>query len=484
MELVYLWVEDYKNIKKQGFNFSPRFECNYDESTNKLTIDEKVNYVDIFPENINVTAIVGENGSGKSSLLEKFHYFFGKKLSIVSANNQLKVYTPIDDITILNKTTKPHSIIRDERISQVHFSWDILHYEPVIDWSSFYKTNPNILLSLLGTFSHPEYMDLSSYQNNSVIKYIEVFLKNKTNIFDFNPNEINIKFPMKKDLDEWDFEKIKKEIEKLKFPEKEAETKKEIYFKTISEYIKKYLHDGNFEKKFTLEKYNLLLNELEHMKEVLTRFPSFILDMYENDVSFFGLSHGERSILLSNALLYEAIVDSKYQDILICLDEPDLSLHPEWQKKYINELIKMFSKVTKKIHFLITSHSPLILSDIPKENVVFLKAGEQVDVDINPFGANIHTLLSHGFFMKDGLIGGFAKEKIQNVINFLHRKESTIQSKEDAWKIIQIIGEPFLKYKLEEKFHEKYSSDEVKNEAKIKRLEQEIERLKNVKTKD
>jgi len=24
MELVYLWVEDYKNIKRQGFNFSPR----------------------------------------------------------------------------------------------------------------------------------------------------------------------------------------------------------------------------------------------------------------------------------------------------------------------------------------------------------------------------------------------------------------------------------------------------------------------------
>ena len=31
MELVYLWVEEYKNIIGQGFNFSPRFECSYDE---------------------------------------------------------------------------------------------------------------------------------------------------------------------------------------------------------------------------------------------------------------------------------------------------------------------------------------------------------------------------------------------------------------------------------------------------------------------
>ena len=39
MELIYLWVEEYKNINNQGFNFSPRFECEYDKDTNELKLN-------------------------------------------------------------------------------------------------------------------------------------------------------------------------------------------------------------------------------------------------------------------------------------------------------------------------------------------------------------------------------------------------------------------------------------------------------------
>ena len=88
MELVYLWVEDYKNIRKQGFDFSPRFECEffpeYEKDLNgieklkdncKLIIKPKENYVeDFFSKNINITAIIGENGTGKSSVLGIIKY--------------------------------------------------------------------------------------------------------------------------------------------------------------------------------------------------------------------------------------------------------------------------------------------------------------------------------------------------------------------------------------------------------------------------
>jgi predicted ATPase len=472
MELVYLWVEDYKNIHKQGFNFSGRFKCDFDGEN--LTIEENKDYVHIFPENINLTAIVGENGSGKSSLFEKLYSPFGTRFYIIFSSNQFTIYTSLKNITIINTTTKAHKIDKG-RYSQIHFSWDILHYEPILDWASWTqpKNSSNILLRMLGTFSHAEYMDLKSYQNYSVIKYIEMFMKSKINIFPFSPNKINIKLFLKKEQNEWNFETIKEKIEELKFPEKEAEIKKETYFRTIHGYVEKYMTDDSNEKNFTLEEYSVLLNEFEDMKEILSRFPSFILDMYDNEISFFGLSHGERSVLLSNALIFEAAMNSSEQDILICLDEPDLSLHPEWQKKYINEIVNMFSKVDKNFHFLITSHSPFILSDIPKENVIFLEDGKQVYPNIETFGANIHTLLSHGFFMKDGLMGEFAKEKINTAITYLNQKQLSEEEIEYCENIISIIGEPILKRQLQKML------DSQKIHYLAKDTREEIEFLKH-----
>ncbi len=429
MELVYLWVKNYKNIVEQGFNFSPNFDVEFtptyedeklsDKSELKITPKENP-LKNFFGKDINITAIVGENGSGKSSLIEKLYSSFGIRLYIILKNNKLIIYTSNKNLNIINLSKFNH-IIDETKIPQIHFSWDILQYKPIIDWYSYSNINPNIFLSILGTFQHPEYIDLNSYQNISVIKYIEIYMKDKMNIFSFSPNIINIKFPMKKNEIEWDFEEIKKKIGEIKFPNESENEKRKKYFKTIKKYIETYLPDGNYEKNFTIDEYNKMIEEFDEMKEILFRYPRFILDMYDNEISFFSLSHGERSILLSNALIYDSIIENKNQEILICLDEPDLSLHPEWQKKYINELIKMFSKIEKEFHFLITSHSPFILSDLPKENIIFLEKGKQVypfEDGKQTFGANIHTLLSHGFFMKDGLMGEFAKDKIQSIIKY------------------------------------------------------------------
>jgi len=236
--------------------------------------------------------------------------------------------------------------------------------------------------------------------------------------------------------------------------------------------------------------------KISDIKDVFQIIPPWIdVNFYDGSKQFKSLSSGEKIFFsfIVNLLYQVNYIHKTYNAVNIFLDETELGLHPSWQKKYLDNMVNAINSITdKKVNLIFLTHSPFILSDIPNENVIFLGKDKNGNCKVinglkdkkQTFGANIHTLLSDAFFMEDGLIGEFAKEKIQSVINFLNNKKSKIQSKEEAWKIIQIIGEPFLKYKLEEKFHENYSSDKVKNEAKIKRLEEEIERLKSVKSKD
>ena len=131
---------------------------------------------------------------------------------------------------------------------------------------------------------------------------------------------------------------------------------------------------------------------------------------------------------------------------------------------------------------MFATHSPFILSDLPKQNVIFLEKGKQVypfEDGKQTFGANIHTLLSHGFFMDGGLMGEFAEKTIQDVINYLADKPTQNMNKQKAWQIIQFVGEPFLKHKLEEKYNEKFLTKEEQKQNKIKQLENELKRLKD-----
>jgi hypothetical protein len=208
----------------------------------------------------------------------------------------------------------------------------------------------------------------------------------------------------------------------------------------------------------------------------------------KQNFKFGQLSFGEKYIIHVLASLYFRIKNNL--ESIIFLDEVTLSMHPSLEKKFVNLLIAIVNKAqedaTNKVHvhFIITSHSPFILSDLPKENVIFLKKDDKSmcenvsdETNIETFGANIHTLLSHGFFMNSGLIGEFAKSKISKILNFLNGKCKFIDTPLEKIKpTIQIIGEDFLREKLLKMYEDKFP---ISKEEKIKQLEDELKKLKN-----
>jgi len=62
---------------------------------------------------------------------------------------------------------------------------------------------------------------------------------------------------------------------------------------------------------------------------------------------------------------------------IVLIDEIDLHLHPEWQRKIIQFLTAQFPNT----QFIVTSHSPLIVQSADNINLVLLeKKGEQVTI--------------------------------------------------------------------------------------------------------
>lgn len=77
MELKYLWIKEYKNLKEIGFNIRHSGTENFDFVDGNITISEtKSNQPKaFFGDNFNgVSSIVGANGSGKTNLTEFINY--------------------------------------------------------------------------------------------------------------------------------------------------------------------------------------------------------------------------------------------------------------------------------------------------------------------------------------------------------------------------------------------------------------------------
>jgi energy-coupling factor transporter ATP-binding protein EcfA2 len=75
MEILYIYLDDFKHFNKQSFNFTPEFifSTSIKDGTIQIHIKDNPSYIVNFFDNpniLNVTAIIGQNGSGKSNLLD------------------------------------------------------------------------------------------------------------------------------------------------------------------------------------------------------------------------------------------------------------------------------------------------------------------------------------------------------------------------------------------------------------------------------
>ena len=161
--------------------------------------------------------------------------------------------------------------------------------------------------------------------------------------------------------------------------------------------------------------------------------PCFIKDREEKDeIKMSQMSSGEKQLLYSNsAVLYHIynIANSQqdtliipYRHINIVLDEVELYYHPEFQRTYIASFIDMLAgfhidkERIKSINLIIATHSPFIISDVPKENVLCLQNGKKQALGRETYCSNIYNLLNDSFFF-DYPMGEVAKRILDEIIS-------------------------------------------------------------------
>ena len=546
MELVYLWIEEYKNIENQGFNFSPKFEFHYDKDSEKLTKvkDESTTFKSIFPDNINITAIVGENGSGKTSIINSIInlnvgfkkiliYYYKKEIFLINYLNETipfisKITKNITNIyeqeensnltEIYSKYYKKTFITREQKayanryLNNIQTSFRNKNIDDIYIINLF-KSN------LIIPFKKPTYLIINTISDkygifNSNIKY---YIKKHNYSIDFISNNfwgIRNKESKENSLKLLNFYLIVANIYTYQYQDLSS-CFFNIFYDTspsnfdelleiFSNYLQKERHlvlndinylidylDTNFESNKYYDEFTIEIDKLD--TNFIKKYQNIIHKVYDsneqnNNIFSFEFdilfSEGEFDFLNLFSKLQHLFDEKKYN--LILLDEIETSFHPNWQKKFIKNITDFLIQNYPNYNFqlITTSHSPFILSDLPKENIIFLKNGKQekpFKKDEQTFGANIHTLLSHGFFMDGGLMGEFAKSKITEVIELLKKDQLSKDEIKECKHIISIIGEPILQKTLEHQLNEKLNSNETelqKLEREQKEIQEKIDRLK------
>jgi hypothetical protein len=255
------------------------------------------------------------------------------------------------------------------------------------------------------------------------------------------------------------------------------------------------------------EKLNILKESIKmENNNIITEISDEFFNSYEsiikNSIKPFSyevypsLSSGQKAILFIFARINDAIQkinqENLNENILILLDEADLKLHLEWQRKFVFDLIEFLNSYSNnKFYVLYATHSPMILSDITNDRVAFLRKREdnpnfsedKQDFSKSTFGANIYDIYSDSFFVNN-FMGEFAQNKINEVINLIdeykEKKEKNLdefmpnEKALDNLKIVKSIGEPLLRNKLE---------DEIKSLVKEDIMEI-VNNLKNMKNEE
>ena len=170
-----------------------------------------------------------------------------------------------------------------------------------------------------------------------------------------------------------------------------------------------------------------LFNDINKWYTYQSDFSNDVWIKFKFSIPF--LSDGERCILDIFSKFINVLGNEERALHVILMDEPDQRLHPNWSRQFIQLLVNAIETINKKnynekslnVQLIISTHSPFLLSDIRKQDLILLDPDkDNSDTkrfnirqdNFNTFAANLYDIINQSFFLEN-TVGEFANQKIE-----------------------------------------------------------------------
>jgi len=146
------------------------------------------------------------------------------------------------------------------------------------------------------------------------------------------------------------------------------------------------------------------------------------------------ISSGEKQILV----IFLTILLEKNEPFILLMDEPETSLHVEWQSK----LIESIKRLNNNIQIIIATHNPLLMLNRNSDEIGVIEIGEEV---VNTEGkgtkySDISTVLIR-YFGLHSLVGKDMQDKVEKLFELKEKRENDNFSEEDKRELELIENE-------------------------------------------
>lgn len=194
------------------------------------------------------------------------------------------------------------------------------------------------------------------------------------------------------------------------------------------------------QKKIVFGKNNVLT--VPQIRELLTlgylKATSITVNTKNRDVSSEAMSSGEVGILSS----FLSLIATLKANSLVLIDEPEVSLHPGWQIQYYS-MLKLIMNTVQGSHVMIATHSHFLVSDLHPDDssIIVVKADPSGDINAQAIDYSPYTWSAENILLKVFSVNSsrsyYFSQHVQNALDLLASHERNDEELKSEIEIIK-----------------------------------------------